>query len=70
MVQYKPGTHPGQYLLPASELCLFATLPQSVKDQIHDCRYYDYYGDNGLIYEKSAIDRPIEEAEYDYERWL
>ena len=52
MAIYTPGKHPGEYLLPASELCKYQDLPKSVKDQMYGCQYYDYYGDMSGIYLK------------------
>ena len=71
MAIYSPGKHPGEYLLPASELCKYQDLPKSVKDQMHGCQYYDYYGDMSGIYEQDTmIDRPLGSAALDYEKWL
>lgn len=71
---YCPGNlvHPGEVLLPPSDLLNFPTLPNSVLGQIsQDGLYYDYYGKFGAAYDQTTlIDAPVGKAKKDYEDWI
>lgn len=63
--------HPGEILLPPTDLLSFPTLPASVMKQISfDAKYYDYYGKYSAAFEDSMIDAPQGKAKRDYEDWL
>ena len=64
---YRPGTHPGQYLLPASELLKYPNLPKSVKKQMNGSQNYKIGGKSG---KDTVIDRPDGKASISYQKWL
>jgi len=51
-IEYNPGLHPGDYLLPPSFLLQYDSLPQSIIAQI-DVRndHYDLYGNHSGAYD-------------------
>ena len=67
---YIPMHHPGDMLLPPSDLLKYDSLPKSIRDQILDEQTYDLYGKAGLYLDDGYIDRPKGNADREYTSWL